>query len=110
MPGGATGHQALYHHRARHDAAQVLVLSLSQVSAQSAMHDERLSAHHALGTRSGPRGNAAAIGSATRDDASATTNGRASVRNDQVLDGLDSLPYQDAGARAHRDESARPCL
>ncbi len=35
-----TGHQALYHHRPRHDPAQVLVLGLSQMSAQSAMHDE----------------------------------------------------------------------
>ena len=71
---------------------------------------ERLSAHRALGTRSGARGDAAATGSAARDDASATTNGRAPVRNDQVLDGMDPLPDQDAGARAHRDESARPGL
>ena len=32
------------------------------------------------------------------------------VRNDQVLDGVDPLPDEDAAARAHRDESARPGL
>ena len=46
----------------------------------------------------------------TREDASAATNGRAPVRNDQVLDGVDPLPDEDARARAHRDEPARPCL
>ena len=71
---------------------------------------ERLSAHCALGARSGPRGDAAAAGSATGDDASTTTNGRASVRHDQVLDGVDPLPDEDAAARAHRDEPARPGL
>ena len=81
-----------------------------QVPAQGAMHDRRLSAHHALGARGGARGDAAAAGSAARDDASATTDGRAPVRHDQALDGLDPLPDQDAGARAHRDEPARPGL
>src|SRR4029453_12514010 len=110
LPRGATGHQALYHHRERLDLAQVLVLGLPQVCAQGAMHHRRLSAHCAGGTRGHPRGDAAAAGSATRDDASTTTNGRASVRNDQVLDGVDPLPDEDPGARTHRDESARPGL
>ena len=63
-----------------------------------------------LETRGRSRSDAAAAGSAARDDASATTNGRAPVRNDQVLDGVDALPDEDAGARAHRDESARAGL
>src|SRR5271169_649887 len=49
------------------------------------MHHGRLSAHHALGTRGGARGDAAATGSPARNDASTTTNGRAPVRHDHVL-------------------------
>ena len=90
-----------------YDPAQVLVLSLPQVSAQSAMHDERLSAHRALGARGRPRGDAGAPGPAARRDEATPANRRTSFRHPQSLDGRDPFPDQAAAAGQYRDES--PC-
>jgi hypothetical protein len=49
---------------------------------------------------------ATAARSPARDDESAARNSRASVRNDQALDGLDALPDEDVGARAHARDGA----
>ena len=63
-PAGQRRDLPLHHRRARHDAAQVLVLGLPEVPAQSAMHDEQLPAHRALGARGRARRDAGAAGSA----------------------------------------------
>ena len=96
--------------RERPDVAQVLVLGLPAVPAQGASAPPSDYRRIARWEHEAVLEAMQAAGSAARDDASATTNGRASVRNDQVLDGVDPLPDANAGARAHRDESARPGL
>jgi transposase len=100
------GDQTLYHGRSWDDARCLLELGLSALPDQNALHHQPIPTNPTLEARGCSRSDAAATGSATRDDASAATNGRACVRNDQVLDGLDTFPDQDAGARAHRDEPA----
>src|SRR6202049_680800 len=71
------------------------------------MHDERLSAHRTLGTRSGPRYDAGSPRSPPRCDAPTPANRRTSFRNAQSLDGLSAFPDQAAASRQYRDEP--PC-
>ena len=66
-----------------------------------------LPAHRALGTRSGPRGDAGAPRSPARRDEATPANRRTSFRHAQSLDGRDAFPDQAAASRQYRDES--PC-
>ena len=93
-----------------HDAAQVLVLGVSAMPDQSAMHDGRLPAHCALGTRSGAGGDAGSPGEDAGSRAHPPANRRACLRHAQGLDGRHALPDEETAERQHRDESARPGL
>ena len=94
----------------RSDAGRVLDLGVSALRAEGAVHDHRLPPHPTLAARSGARGDAGAARSAAGDDAAAPLYGRAPVRHDQAVDGLDPLPDAHARPRAHRDEPARAGL
>ena len=96
--------------RTRFDVASLLEFALPTVFKSRAMYTQRLPARWPMGTRGGSRGHAKPIGSGSRCDAHSTTNGGASIWNDQVMDGCCALPYKDAAKRADRDELARPCL
>src|ERR1700686_144436 len=96
--------------RARPDTAPVLDLSVSPLPDQSPMYDERLPAHHAMGTRGGPRDDAGAPAPDAAGLAYPTADRRACVRHAQSLDGGDALSDKDVAARQYRDEPARSGL
>jgi hypothetical protein len=76
------------------DRAQ-LGIGLSSVSDQSVVHDERLSAHQSLGTRSGPGGNASALGKDAGGGTHPSTNCGARIWHPQILDGCDAFPNEE---------------
>src|ERR1700730_3921767 len=110
MSGRSARDLALHDNRARHDAAQVLVVGVPAMPDQGAMHDRRLPANRALGGGGGTGGDA---GAPLPDAAGLTyppADRRARLRHAQSLDGLDALPDEDAAARQYRNEPARSCL
>jgi hypothetical protein len=83
-----------------------LELSLPGLPDQGPMHHWQRAANQTLGARRGTRCHASAAGPRPRENAGASTNRRTSVRNNQVLDGVDAFPDQDAGSGQYRDESS----
>src|ERR1700730_1785458 len=71
------------------------------------MHDQRLSAHRAVGTRECTRCDAKAAEPHTTGVENKTPDRRASFRYAQGLDGSDAFPHQNNAAREYRDEFAR---
>ena len=106
MSGRPTSHLAFHDHRARINAAQVLVFSLPAMHDQSEMYDRGVSAHCTLGARGRPGCDAAAPRPNATGFTPAPPDRRAPVRHDQSLDGSDALSDQDDPARKHRDELA----
>ena len=71
-----------------------------------AMHDQRLSAYRAMGTRERTRRDAKAAKPNTAGVENTTPDRRASFRHAQGLDGSDAFPHQNIAAREYRDEFA----
>jgi len=71
---------------------------------QVAVHTQRLPTNHAMGTRAGARGHAAAPGSHARGLAIAKADGREPIRNAQSMDGVNALPDQNLAEGPNGDE------
>jgi hypothetical protein len=84
----------------------VLAVSMSALPVEETVHAQRLSPHYALGARACVRSDAAALGPNATSVTRAPTDRRASVRNAQGMDGIDTLPDQDLATGAGRDEPA----
>ena len=97
---------ALYHGGERPDAPLLLELSLQDVCDQGAVHVGGATPRQAMGARVSARNHAATPGSGSESDADTATDGRASLRHAQVLDGLNTLPDAHARACANGNESA----
>ena len=78
-----------------HDAASILVIGLPTLPDQGAMHDERLPAHRAMGTRGVLDAMQARL--KNMPDASRIRRRPSSIalRHAQILDGGDALPDED---------------
>ena len=106
VPGGADRHLPVHRRRRRQDPAQVLVVGLPAVSDEAAVHEGQVPAHRPLGARGHTGRRSATPGRRARGHEATKTDRRACVRNAQGLDGIESLPDQNAASRANRDELA----
>lgn len=110
LPGRRIPDLALLECRERHDEPPLLELELQGLRSQGQMHAELAAASDPLGTSGRARRNAGASGTDAGRHANQALDGRASIRDDQSMDGIDTLPDERTGARQGRDEPARARL
>ena len=110
VPGRQVAHVSLHERGGRSDGSVLLDECLRNLRHQSQVHARQRAAPQAMGARSHSGARAGPSRRRSVEDPLAQQDGRASVRNDQGVDGRNALQDANYAARRDRDGAARARL